>query len=234
MIWSPTINNYKGTRLLPFASCKLAHITLQLNQALHTCIRTLICLANNAQYTVCSMHMYMCSSIQTAACKLLRSRPADSNLWLRLGRGATLESGVEVAVLRPRPVSLAVKDLPALTGSATTSLEVRLVSASVRMLLTSALPLLLTTSLTAAYNCMQGQHGMSGVVHSVKSTGNKQLIGKSGFCLCHDAAHTCTAIAADHKFDGSIKLHAGSTESVRCCCSEELRRENDCCSSPSS
>ena len=68
-----------------------------------------------------------------------------------LGRGVKLASGVEVPVLLPLPVSLAVKDLPALTGSETTSLEARLVSASVRMLVTSALPLLLTTSRTAAY-----------------------------------------------------------------------------------
>ena len=75
------------------------------------------------------------------------------HLWLMLGRGAKLASGVEVPVFLPMPVSLAVKDLPAFTGSVTASLEVRLVSASVRTLLTSAPPLLLTTSLTAVYTC---------------------------------------------------------------------------------
>ena len=72
-----------------------------------------------------------------------------------LGRGVKLESGVEVPVFLPRPVSLAVKDLPTFIGSETASLEARLVSASVKMLLTSALPLLLTTSRTAAYTCKQ-------------------------------------------------------------------------------
>ena len=76
-----------------------------------------------------------------------------SHLWLMLGRGVKLASGVDVPVFLRPPVSLAVKDLPALTGSETTSLEAKLVSASVKMLLTSALPLLLTINLTAAYTC---------------------------------------------------------------------------------
>ena len=70
-------------------------------------------------------------------------------LWPMLGRDITLRSGVEAALFLPKPVILEVKDLPALTGSVTASLEVMLVSASVKMGLTSALPLLLTTSLTA-------------------------------------------------------------------------------------
>lgn len=68
-----------------------------------------------------------------------------------LGRGVKLASGVEVPVFLRPPVSLAVKDLPAFTGSDTTSLAARLVSASVKMLVTSALPLLLTINRTAAY-----------------------------------------------------------------------------------
>jgi len=89
----------------------------------------------------------------------VRSYPAalhihteSSHLWLMLGRGAKLASGVEVPVFLPRPVSLAVKDLPAFMGSVTANLDVMLTS-SVNMLLTSALPLLLTSSLTAAYTC---------------------------------------------------------------------------------
>ena len=70
-----------------------------------------------------------------------------------LGRGVKLASGVDVPVFLRPPVSLAVKDLPAFTGSETTSLEARLVSASVKILVTSALPLLLTINRTAAYTC---------------------------------------------------------------------------------
>lgn len=70
-----------------------------------------------------------------------------------LGRATKLASGVAVPVFLPTLVSLAVKDLPALTGSGTASLAARLVSASASKLLTSALPLLLTASLTAEYTC---------------------------------------------------------------------------------
>ena len=80
-----------------------------------------------------------------------------------LGLEITLASGVAVPVFRPKPVRRAVKDFPTLTGSGTGwllitfSLAARLVSDSVRMLLTSALPLLLTASLTAVYNCAHTQ-----------------------------------------------------------------------------
>jgi len=86
---------------------------------------------------------------------LLNCRTVSSHLWLMLRRGAKLASGVEVPVFLPRPVSLAVKDLPAFMGSVTANLDVMLTS-SVNMLLTSALPLLLTSSLTAAYTCPTG------------------------------------------------------------------------------
>ena len=56
-----------------------------------------------------------------------------------LGRGVKLASGVEVPVFLRGQCGRR-------TGAGTTSFEARLVSASVKMLLTSALPLLLTTS----------------------------------------------------------------------------------------
>lgn len=75
-----------------------------------------------------------------------------------LGLDTMLASGVAVPVFLPKPVSRAVKDLAPLTGSTdwlliVVSLAAKLVSDSVKMLLTSALPLLLTASLTVVYNC---------------------------------------------------------------------------------
>lgn len=98
-----------------------------------------------------------------------------ADLELIEGRGAKLASGVEVPVLRPRWVSLAVKDLPAFTGSTAAILDVKLRSVSVSRLLTSAPPLLLTTSLTAVYTCMPNT-----------------LMG----CTTHDMPHTLTGAIA--------------------------------------
>ncbi len=97
----------------------------------------------STNYDACSAASY------SAASHILT---ASSHLWLMLGRGAKLTSGVEVPVFLPRPVNLAVKDLPAFMGSVAANLDVMLTSSS-NMLLTSALPLLLTSSLTAAYTC---------------------------------------------------------------------------------
>lgn len=110
-----------------------------------------------------------------------------------LGRDAKLASGVAVPVFLRPPVSRAVKDFPTLTGSTgwlpiTVSLAAKLVSASVRMLLTSALPLLPTASLTAVYSCTQtGTSWQAAAVLALEACDRHDQPEE----LCHSATALC-------------------------------------------